>query len=82
MPEIYNIYEAKTNLSKLVEMALAGQEVYVAKNGTPLIELKPLETAKPEPKRRKLGDLKGKIWIADDFDEMTPELLEMFGIDP
>jgi prevent-host-death family protein len=65
-----NLYEAKTQLSKLVERAAAGEEIVIAKAGKPMARLVPLAPHR----ERKSGFLKGKIWIADDFDE-TPEWL-------
>ena len=60
-----NIHEAKTHLSRLVEEAAGGQEIVLAKNGRPVARLVGLgEPLKP----REFGRLKGKIWIADDFD--------------
>lgn len=70
-----NMHAAKTQLSKLVQMALDGEEVIISKAGTPLVTLTPYKPIKAE---RKPGSLKGKIWIADDFDAWTPELEEMF----
>lgn len=68
MPSV-NIHEAKTHLSRLVDRAAAGEEIVIAKNGKPVAKLVPLsEDLKPRP----LGRMKGKIWMADDFDE-TPE---------
>lgn len=65
-PTTINLYEAKTHLSELVERAAAGEEITIAKAGKPLARLVPLERRK---KTRKPGALKGKIWIASDFDE-------------
>ena len=48
-----SLYEAKTNLSKLVEEAAAGEEIVIAKNGKPMARLAPLAPANREP--RKLG---------------------------
>ncbi len=70
MTTTLNLYEAKTQLSKLVERAAAGEEIVIAKAGRPMARLVPLETRRP----RKSGFLKGKVWMADDFDE-TPEWL-------
>ena len=61
-----NIHEAKTHLSKLIEMVQNGEEVIIARANTPVVKLVALETQKPE---RKLGSAKGKIWISPDFDE-------------
>jgi prevent-host-death family protein len=71
MPTV-NIYEAKTQLSKLVDMASEGTDVVIARNGKPVARL----TTLVEPKKRdyKLGLLKGKGgWLADDFDAPLPE---------
>ena len=69
-----NIHEAKSQLSKLIEAACAGEEVVVAKAGKLLVKLSPVEPAKP--KQRQLGRSKGLVWISDDFDDPLPELDE------
>jgi prevent-host-death family protein len=70
MTTTLNLYEAKTQLSKLVERAAAGEEIVIAKAGKPVARLLPVE-ARREPRRP--GLMKGKIWIAEDFDEPLPE---------
>lgn len=65
-----NIFEAKTNLSKLIAKAEKGEDVVIARAGKPVVRLTRLETAK---KPIRFGGLKGKIWIADDFDAPLPE---------
>ncbi len=71
-----NIHEAKTHLSQLIQKALNGEEVVIAKNGTPLVKLVPCQ---PESKLRPApGLLKGKMWIADDFDETDQETIDLF----
>jgi prevent-host-death family protein len=70
MAETINLYEAKTNLSQLVERAAAGEEIIIAKAGRPKARLVPVQkTQRP----RKPGLWKGKVWIADDFDAPLPE---------
>ena len=70
-----NLYDAKTQLSSLVEMAAAGEEIIIAKNGMPMAKL----VAFKDPVKRKPGRLKGKIWISPDFDApMTEEELAAF----
>lgn len=69
MTDQVNLYEAKTNLSDLVERAAAGEEIVIAKAGKPKARLVPLA---PKPKR-KFGGMKGKVWIADDFDDPLPD---------
>jgi prevent-host-death family protein len=68
-----NIHQAKTHLSKLLRKVAMGEEVVIARAGKPIARPVPMNV-KPQTKRR-LGALKGKIWIAEDFDEMTPEEL-------
>ena len=70
MDRTVNIHEAKTHLSRLVEQAAAGEEIIIAKAGKPVARLVPLE-ARPQHKR--LGLLKGKIRVPDDFDDPLPD---------
>ncbi len=71
---IINVSEAKAKLSKLVEMAYNGEEVIISKNNIPLVQL-----VSHNPKtKRKLGLLKGKIKIPDDFLEENEEINAMF----
>lgn len=71
---IVNVSEAKTRLSKLIDMAYQGEEVIIAKNNLPLVELVP---HKPREKR-KLGLLAGQIRIPDDFLDEEPKINAMF----
>lgn len=64
-----NIHEAKTHFSKILEEVERGEEVVIARAGTPVAKVVPIE---PEPPRRKLGQLKGQIWISVDFDDPLP----------
>jgi prevent-host-death family protein len=50
-----NLYEAKTNLSALVEEAAAGQEIVIAKNGKPMAKLVTCAATSAKPPPRKLG---------------------------
>ena len=63
--QIVNIHEAKTHLSRLLEQVANGDEVIIAKAGKPVARLVPLDAA---PKKRRLGLLKGKLQVPDDFD--------------
>jgi prevent-host-death family protein len=65
MSKAVNIHEAKANLSRLVEQAAAGKEIIIAKAGKPLARLVPLAAA---VRPKKLGMLKGKMKVPDDFD--------------
>ena len=74
-----NVHEAKTHLSRLLERVSAGEEIVIAKAGRPVARLVPYaEDLEP----RKLGGWEGRVWIADDFDELPPDLLAAFyGVD-
>ena len=74
--EVYNIGEARTQLTKLVEMALSGKEIIIGKRNKPLVRLSPVEKSKQA--KRKGGYLKGKIHIAPDFDEPFKEIEDLF----
>ncbi|HVL85188.1 MAG TPA: type II toxin-antitoxin system Phd/YefM family antitoxin [Pseudonocardia sp.] len=65
----YGVHEAKTQLSKLLERALAGEEVIVTRSGEPLVQLVPVQRRKkPNP-----GWAAGTVTISDDFDEPMPD---------
>ncbi len=73
---VSNLYEAKTNLSQLVDRAAAGEEIIIAKNGVPLARLLPLAQSTP----RAPGGWEGRVVIAGDFDAPLPaEILAAFG---
>lgn len=72
---ITNIYDAKTNLSKLIQEALQGEEVIISKAGKPLVRLVPFQ---PPAFVRKPGYWKGKVKIAKDFDKLPPDILSAF----
>jgi prevent-host-death family protein len=77
MTDTVNIYDAKTNLSKLVDRAAAGEEIIIAKAGRPKAKLVPYQPAR---KKRRFGrNLLGITYIADDFDgPLPPELQKYF----
>ena len=70
-----NMHEAKSQLSRLGRAAWEGEGVVIAKAGEPYLRLVPYREQKP---KRKLGAMKGQIWIAPDFDEPDEELIELF----
>ncbi|MDP3971360.1 MAG: type II toxin-antitoxin system prevent-host-death family antitoxin [Candidatus Nanopelagicales bacterium] len=73
----YNVYQAKTLLSELLTRAENGDEIVIARSNRPVAKLVPYrEPAEGEP--RKLGQWKGKVVIADDFDDLPPELSAAF----
>lgn len=71
-----NIHDAKTHLSRLLEQVAGGEEIVIAKAGKPIARLVPLEAG---PKKRRLGRLKGKLNVPDDFDKpLTDDELAQF----
>ena len=75
-----NIQAAKTHLSRLVEEAVAGEEIVLAKAGKPLVRLTPVQ---PDASPRKPGAWKGKVRMARDFnaeDETITQLFEGTGV--
>ena len=76
--KMVNIHAAKTNLSRLVEEAAAGNEIIIAKAGKPVARL--VQLAKPARKRRP-GMWKGLIKVHDNFDDpLPPDIAAAFGI--
>ena len=75
--KIVNIHAAKTHFSSLVAAVEAGEEIIIAKAGTPVARLAPLEKKKPQ---RRPGSMKGQVWVSEDFDAPLPAaLLKAFG---
>ena len=73
-----NIHEAKTHLSRLVERASKGESFIIAKAGKPMVRVVPIEPETPHTPQR-LGFMKGKMSIPDDFDTMyADEIARMF----
>lgn len=75
-----NIYDAKTQLSRLVDQVLRGEDVVIARSGKPVARLTRLA---PQPKKRRLGLLDGQFRIPDDFNAPLPaDVLSAFeGVD-
>ena len=66
-----NVHEAKSTLSRLIEeVTRTGQAVVIARAGRPVAQLVPVTAA---PAKRKLGTLRGKLVVNDDFDAALPE---------
>ena len=71
----YNIHEAKTHLSRLVEDAAKGDSFVIAKAGKPMVKVVPLDAPPPRPIQR-IGFMQGEIEVPDDFDTMGAEEIE------
>ena len=70
-----NMHEAKSQLSRLAELAWQGEEIVIAKAGKPYLRLTPYLAG---GKERKPGALEGSIWMAPDFDETPAEVISAF----
>ena len=77
----YNIHEAKTHLSRLIDLAVKGEPFIIAKSGKPLVKVLAIDAlAAKEPTR--LGFMAGQIKVPDDFDRMgEDEINRMFGLE-
>lgn len=74
MVKLVNVQDAKASLSRLVEEAMAGEEIVIAKAGRPCVRL--VAVARDDAPRP-LGGW-GPVWIADDFDDPSDEIAELF----
>ena len=74
---VNTISEAKAQLSTLIEKARAGEEIVIAEAGKPVAVL---TAYKARPKIRGPGALRGKVWEADDFDELPADIAQAFGM--
>jgi len=73
-PTKIGAFAAKTELSKLLRQTRAGKSFIITQRGTPVAELRPIENT--TSKKSNWGDMKGKIWMADDFCEPIEEMRE------
>ena len=77
--QTFNIHQAKTHLSRLVEQAAKGEPFVIANSGKPLVKVVALDAPAPSEVRR-LGFMAGEIAVPDDFDSMgSAEIEQMFG---
>jgi len=70
-----NVHEAKTHFSRLLERVALGEEVIIAKAGTPVAKLVPINGKKRD---FRFGSAKGEFVVPDDFNEPDPELEDLF----
>ena len=73
--EIVNVHAAKTNLSRLLERAEAGEEIVIARAGKPVAKLVPYVVERPQ---RVFGRLKGRIVVHGDFDADNEDITRDF----
>jgi len=73
--EQVNVHEARSQLSRLLDRVEAGEEILIARAGRPIARLSPY---KGDDASRVPGVWRGRVHIADDFDEMPEELVRAF----
>lgn len=71
------MHEAKTKLSQLVERAEAGEDIIIARNGKPVARLVPVSSTNSLAVVH--GALRGRVALAEDFDELPEDIAEAFG---
>jgi antitoxin (DNA-binding transcriptional repressor) of toxin-antitoxin stability system len=72
------VTEAKTQLSSLIERVTGGEEIVIRRGQRPVAKI--VAYTAEELKPREPGDLKGQIWMSDDFDEPDEEIERLFGM--
>jgi prevent-host-death family protein len=70
------MHEAKSQLSRLVDLAERGEEVVIQRSGRPVARLVAVQRRRPVAEA--FGVLRGEIELADDFDELPAEIAERF----
>lgn len=75
----FNVHDAKTHLSRLIDRAHAGEEIVLAKAGVPYAKLVPIDPAPSKPKRvpgglTVTGDIPDSVW----FDPLPEDELELW----
>ncbi|MEU2773955.1 type II toxin-antitoxin system prevent-host-death family antitoxin [Streptomyces sp. NPDC007162] len=73
----YNVHEAKTHFSRILEQVATGEEVVISKAGEPVAKVVPL---RPKVRRTARGSLRGRIHIPEDFDELPDDIADAFGM--
>ncbi len=71
----FNMHDAKSQLSSLVEQAMAGEDVVIAKAGKPMVKLVPVQR---DTQPRKPGRFAGRITLSPDFDETPEGVVDLF----
>ena len=78
MGSTVTLSDAKARFSEIVERAVNGEEFVVTRMGRAAVRISPFEG---RARSRKVGDLAGKIWIAEDFDEWPADLRDALGME-
>jgi prevent-host-death family protein len=73
---LVNMREGRSQLGALVDRALRGEEVILARKGKAVVRLVPVEEKSLPPQRP--GAWKGRVWMASDFDETPEDIIRAF----
>ncbi|MFJ6086119.1 type II toxin-antitoxin system Phd/YefM family antitoxin [Streptomyces sp. NPDC092369] len=73
----YNVHDAKTHFSRILQLVETGEEVIISRAGEPVAKVVPL---RPKVNRTDRGSLRGQIHIPDDFDVLPDDIAEAFGM--
>ncbi|MEU5656203.1 type II toxin-antitoxin system prevent-host-death family antitoxin [Streptomyces sp. NPDC047737] len=73
----YNVHEAKTHFSRILQQVETGEEVVISRAGEPIAKVVPLH---PKVRRTGRGSLRGQVHIPDDFDELPDDIADAFGM--
>ena len=78
--ETYNTHEAKTQLSRIIARVEAGEEIFIARAGKPVVRLSKVSAPLQNNPPRRPGGWEGKIWLADDWDskKTNEEIADLF----
>jgi prevent-host-death family protein len=79
--QTFNIHEAKTHLSRLIDNAVKGEPFIIAKAGKPLVTVMRIEASKARTRKR-IGFMTGRIAVPSDFDSLgNKDITKLFGIE-
>ncbi len=73
--QTFNIHEAKTQLSRLIEMAAKGESFVIAKAGKPMVKVSAIDTPEPSQMNR-FGFMAGQISVPDDFNTLGADEIQ------
>lgn len=73
----YNVHEAKTQFSRILEQVATGEEVVISKAGEPVAKVVPL---RPKVRRTGRGSIREEVHIPEDFDELPDDIADAFGM--
>ncbi|MCH5673876.1 type II toxin-antitoxin system Phd/YefM family antitoxin [Streptomyces gilvus] len=73
----YNVHDAKTNFSRILQLVETGEEIIISRAGEPVAKVVPF---RERVRRTDHGALRGQIHIPDDFDELPEDIAEAFGM--